>query len=138
VAQIEDAADYVAFVWRLINEVSKGIWLSYTEIAMGRRRPPDFIEEIKAKQRNTVWPEMLANSRAVDSLAFLGDRNATPVQRIGIGLFGAFFVLAGIAFIGIGRDLHSILPFLVSFVAFLLGGLVLFNAVRGMWSRKRG
>jgi hypothetical protein len=70
---------------------------------MGRRRRLDFIEEIKAKQRNTVWPEMLANSRAVDSLAFLGDRNATPVQRIGIGLFGAFFVLAGIAFIGIGR-----------------------------------
>ena len=65
---------------------------------MGRRRPPDFIEEIKAKQRNTVWPEMQANSRAADSLIFLGDRNASPIQRIGTGLFGAFFVLAGIAF----------------------------------------
>jgi hypothetical protein len=81
---------------------------------MVRRRPPDFIEEIKAKQRNTVWPEMQENSQGVDSLIFLGDRNATPVQRIGIELFGTFFVLAGIAFIGIGRDLHSIAPFLLS------------------------
>jgi hypothetical protein len=24
----------------------------------------DFIEEIRVKQRNTVWPEMQANSRA--------------------------------------------------------------------------
>jgi hypothetical protein len=102
---------------------------------MRRKKQQDFIEEIKARQRNTVWPEMQANSRAVDSLIFKGDPNATPVQRIGIGLFGAFFVLAGIAFIGIGRDLHSVAPFLISFAAFLLGGLVLFNSLRGLRSK---
>jgi hypothetical protein len=103
---------------------------------MSGKKRQDFIEEIRAKQRNTLWPEMQANSRAVDSLIFLGDRNATPVQRIGIGLFGAFFVLAGIAFIGIGRDLHSFAPLLISFAAFLLGGLVLFNSARGLGSKK--
>ena len=56
---------------------------------MGRRRPPHFIEEIKAKQRNTVWPEMQANSRAADSLIFLGDRNASPIQRIGFFIANA-------------------------------------------------
>jgi hypothetical protein len=100
----------------------------------GKKRQ-DFIEEIRAKQRNTVWPEMQANSRAVDSLVFRGDPNATPVQRVGIGLFGAFFIMAGIAFIVIGHDRHSVVLFLVAVAWFLLGGLVLFNTVRGLRSK---
>lgn len=103
---------------------------------MSRKKRQDFIAEIRAKQRNTVWPEMQANSRAVDSLVFKGDPNATPVQRIGIGLFGAFFVLAGIAFVVIGHDLHSVAYFLISFAGFLLGGLLLFNSVRGLRSKR--
>jgi hypothetical protein len=94
-----------------------------------------FIEEIKAKQRNTVWPDTLVNSRAVDYLIFKGSKGATRLQRIGIALFGVFFMLAGVAFIGIGRESHSVLWIVISLAWFLLGMRVLINAFRGAWSK---
>jgi hypothetical protein len=98
---------------------------------MSTRRQRQFIEDIEAKQKNTVWPDMLVNSRAVDYLIFRGSRDATRVQRVGIALFGAFFLLAGIAFIGIAHDLHSIVPVFIAVLGFLLGGRLLSNAFRG-------
>jgi hypothetical protein len=94
-----------------------------------------FIQDIGAKQRNTLWPDVLVNSRAVDYLVFKGSRDATRVQRVGIALFGAFFLLAGVSFIGIAHDLRSIVPLFIAAIAFLLGGRLLFNAFRGVWSK---
>jgi len=48
----------------------------------------DALEEIRARQRNTVWPDTLRNGRLADAFIWKGSPHATLVQRTGIGLFG--------------------------------------------------
>jgi len=41
-----------------------------------------FIETVKARQRNVVWPDPLRNSRAVDVFLWRGSTKPPLVQRI--------------------------------------------------------
>lgn len=52
--------------------------------------------EMRAKQRNILWPDTLINSRAVDAFLWRGATNPTLVQRIGAWLFGLSFMAAGL------------------------------------------
>ena len=64
----------------------------------GRRRGSDlegFIDQIKDKQRNTVWPGPLVNSRNADQFLWKGSSNPTVVQRIAALLLGFSFMSAG-------------------------------------------
>ena len=87
-----------------------------------------FIEETRARQRNTIWPDPLVNSRGVDELIWNGSPNATIVQRIGVALFGLFDLGAGLVFLSFARKERSLLLVAISIGCLLLGTRVLLNA----------
>jgi hypothetical protein len=48
-------------------------------------------EDLEERQRATVWPDTLRSGRRVDEFLWKGDPKATPVQRAGLAVFGAFW-----------------------------------------------
>jgi hypothetical protein len=53
------------------------------------------IEDARARQRNTLWPDAMVNSSSVDALLWKGSPNATKVQRVGIAIWGMCFGFLG-------------------------------------------
>jgi hypothetical protein len=66
------------------------------------RKPDDFIEDAKARQRNIVFPDTVRNGRCVDAFLWKGSPNPPLVQRVAAWLLGVFFLFAGLAFWNIG------------------------------------
>src|SRR4051812_7585795 len=91
---------------------------------------PPITEEIKAKQRNIVWPYPLRNSRGVDELLWRGSSKATLVQRMGIVLFGLAYLLIAIAMISVGKEDSSIAFYAAGIGMLLLAAKVLINGIR--------
>ena len=92
--------------------------------------PERFIEEFKAKQRNTVWPGPLVNGRGVDEFLWNGSPDAPLVQRIGAWIFGLTFISIGIGFVDVGYREQSWGDIVFSAIWFLLGGKVLLNGFK--------
>jgi hypothetical protein len=88
------------------------------------------IEEVKAKQRNTVFPDTVRNSRNVDAFLWKGSPDAPLVQRVGAWIFGLFFLLCGVTCLGLALKSHSWADVLYSVVGFLIGGKVFLNGFR--------
>ena len=91
---------------------------------------PSLIEEVKAKQRNIVWPDPIRNSRTVDAFLWRGSPNATTVQRIGAGIFGLFFLSIGIATVVLAYERQSLIHLLVGLFSCVVGIRVTSNAFR--------
>jgi hypothetical protein len=89
-----------------------------------------FIEDLKARQSNTLWPDTLKNSKGVDEFLWKGSPDAPLVQRIGAWIFGLTFILLSLAFVDIAYEKHS--PFVLAFsaISFLIGGKVFLNGFR--------
>jgi hypothetical protein len=62
------------------------------------------MEEIEAKQRNTVWPDTLRNSRSVDEFLWKGSSDAPLVQRAGAWIFGLTFILLSLALLDVAYE----------------------------------
>jgi hypothetical protein len=75
--------------------------------SINRNQNPD-IHEVRSKQENTVFPDTVRNSSAVDAYFLRGNPKAPIVQRVGAWIFGAFF-FAGWRCV---RQLHSERPLL--------------------------
>jgi hypothetical protein len=88
------------------------------------------IEDIKAKQKNLVFPDTLRNSRSVDEFLWKGSPNAPLVQRVAAWMFGLFFVLAGVAFLDVSYQKHYLIFGVLSIGWFLVGGKVFLNGFR--------
>lgn len=92
------------------------------------------VEEIKEKQRNTVWPDTLLNSRNVDEYLWKGSPNAPLVQRIGAWLFGFTFILLGVMLVEVDRETtperKSIALVILAVLFFGLGIKVFLNGFR--------
>ena len=71
------------------------------------------IEDVRASQRNTLWPDAMVNSSSVDALLWKGSPTATKVQRIGIAIWGLTFACFGTFFEMIASQKHQ--PFLIFF-----------------------
>jgi hypothetical protein len=101
-----------------------------------RNRHPDsnFVEDIRASQRNTLWPDLLVNSRNVDKFLWKGSPNPTLVQTIAACLFGLTFFIAGIATLRFARQ--EGLPVVIIGVGALLLGVRVF--LNGFPKRKPG
>lgn len=97
------------------------------------------IEEVRAKQRNTLWPDTLLNGRSVDEYLWRGSPNAPLVQRIGACIFGLLFMFGGAMFVEADReatpDRKSLVPVIVGVAFFLIGLRVFFNGFRRRKSR---
>jgi hypothetical protein len=88
------------------------------------------IEEVRAKQRNTVWPDTIRNSRSVDAFLWKGSPDAPLVQRIAAWVFGVFFVLCCIAWLDAAFERRSVIVGVLSIAWFLVGGKVFLNGFR--------
>ncbi len=89
--------------------------------------PRKFIEELRAKQRNIVWPETLRNGRSVDAFFWRGFSAPTLVQRIGAWLFGLTFLGCGAAFLDFGRRDGSVFLIVFSVLPLSIGARVFWN-----------
>jgi hypothetical protein len=52
----------------------------------------EMLEDIDRKQRASTWPNTLEAGRSVDEFLWKGDPKATPVQRVGLGIFAVCFL----------------------------------------------
>jgi hypothetical protein len=94
------------------------------------------IEEIEAKQKNTVWPDTLRNSRSVDAFLWKGDPGAPLVQRMGAWIFGLFFILAGLGWVDVAYEKESIVFGVLSIGWFLVGAKIFLNGFRKRTTQK--
>jgi hypothetical protein len=94
----------------------------------------EIIEDLKARQRNTLWPDTMINSSSVDGFLWKGSENPPLVQRMGAWIFGITFMLLGMGMIEIDREIEdyrkSILAVIVGVVFFLAGMKVFRNGFR--------
>ena len=88
------------------------------------------VEELKARQRNLIWPDALINSRSVDEFLWRGAPDAPLIQRVTAWLFGLAFIAVGIALIVAAYEKHFIIVGVLSIAWFLVGGRVCLNGVR--------
>jgi hypothetical protein len=89
-----------------------------------------FIEGMRARQRNIVWPDTLINGRFVDRFFLKGSPNPTLVQRIAAWVVGVSFFLAGVLYLSVAKGERSLLCLVVSYGIILLGGLIFRNGFR--------
>lgn len=89
-----------------------------------------FEEEVKVRQRNTIWPDTLRNGLSVDKLLWKGSATATPTQRVGTGIFGFAFLIAAVSFGGLAYRQRS--EFLAFFTLpwIYVGSRIFLNAFR--------
>jgi hypothetical protein len=66
---------------------------------LGSSNTEKLIEDVSAKQRNTVWPDAMINSKGVDEFLWRGSPDAPLVQRIGAWIFGITFMFLGAMFV---------------------------------------
>jgi hypothetical protein len=101
---------------------------------MTHRKPPtsrqDFIEDIRQKQQNTLWPDTLRNSRSVDSFLWNGDPNPSRVQRIAAWLLGLASVGFGVLLLDLARTGGGWLCRIMASAALLLGLKMFRNGFR--------
>jgi len=88
------------------------------------------VEQVKAKQRNIIWPDTMINGRGVDEFLWKGSPDAPLVQRIAAWVFGVFFVLASLAWLAAAFERHSVVVGVLSIAWFLVGGKVFLNGFR--------
>ena len=93
-------------------------------------RTEDFIDLVRSRQRNLVWPDTLVNSTEVDNLLLRGSARPSLVQRIGAWIFGAWYLGIGIAFVDVARDGGSLTVVFVATLWILLGICVFRNGFR--------
>jgi len=96
------------------------------------------IDEIEAKQRNTVWPDTLRNSRSVDAFLWKGDPDAPLVKRIGAWIFGLFFILVGLGWVATAYEKQSLVFGVLSIGWFLVGAKIFLNGFRKRKTKKTG
>jgi peptidoglycan/LPS O-acetylase OafA/YrhL len=93
-----------------------------------------FIEEMEARQRNTVWPDTLLNGRSVDEFLWKGSPDAPLVKRIGAWVFGFTFMLLAVVLIEGDRettpDRKSIVWVILAVACFFVGLKVFLNGFR--------
>ena len=88
------------------------------------------IEDIEDKQRNTVWPDAMINSKGVDEFLWKGSPDAPLVQRIEAWIFGSLFILIGLGWAAAAYERHWLPIAVLSIAWFLIGGKVFLNGFR--------
>jgi hypothetical protein len=95
-----------------------------------RTKQDQAIEEVRDKQRNTVWPDTIRNSRSVDAFLWKGSPDAPLVQLAGAWIFGVFFILCGLAWLVAAYVRDSWVVAVLSILWFYVGGRVFRNGFR--------
>src|SRR5579875_3491740 len=85
-------------------------------------------EDVEARQRNILPHDQLRNATGVDAFLWRGDPNASRVQRAGMIVFGSFFFVVFVGFLGIAIENHSVLWGLMSLVWLVVAARLFRNA----------
>jgi hypothetical protein len=64
-----------------------------------RRKLDNFIEDVRARQRNIVFPDTVRNERYATVFFWNGSANPTRVQRVAAWMFGLLFIASGLGFL---------------------------------------
>jgi hypothetical protein len=88
------------------------------------------IEEIKATQQNTLWPDTMKNSSSVDEFLWKGSPDAPLVQRIGACIFGLTFILGGLGWFAAAYEKNDRVFGILSIPWFFIGGKIFLNGFR--------
>lgn len=97
-------------------------------------------EEAEMKQRAILWPDMLRSGRTVDEFLWKGSPRATPIQRIGLALFGILFLFcAALSTILIFRDMwaEKIIGGIIGSLSVTAGTRLMMNAFRHGAKRRK-
>jgi hypothetical protein len=86
--------------------------------------------DIERKQCNTTFPNAMINASDADALMWHGSPRITKVQRVGVGIFGAFFFLAGIIMAREIYDRGSWPEYVVAAAFTFAGCKLLWNSIR--------
>ena len=98
-------------------------------------KPPKFIDEYSARQRNTLFPDAVRNGRLADAFFWKGTPNPSRVQRIAAWMFGLMSIGFGLEFfsfavkerIEYGFSISVVLSAAFSLLVILLGTRVFRN-----------
>jgi hypothetical protein len=94
------------------------------------RPDQELVSDIQRRQRNTTWPDVMTNASSADALMWRGSRRITKVQRVGVGLFGLFFLLAGVSFASDSIRNGWWLELVISAAFSLVGLKLIWNSIR--------
>ena len=78
---------------------SKVVILWHRAMSQRRRKLDAFIDDVRTRQRNIVFPDTLRGGRSVDALLWKGSPNPSLVQRIAARVLGFLFVISGLMFL---------------------------------------
>jgi hypothetical protein len=92
-------------------------------------------EEAEAKQRAILWPDTLRSGRAVDEFLWRGDPRATPVQRLGLAIYGIMFLFCAILSIVL---VFTLTTWVERIVAVFVGSITGLGAARLLMNVFRG
>lgn len=96
----------------------------------------EVVAELRNRQRNTVWPDTMHNSKSVDEFLWKGSPDAPLVQRIGAWIFGLFFILCGLGWFAAAYERHSRIFGICSIPWFFIGARVFLNGFRRKMTAK--
>ena len=89
-----------------------------------------YIESVKDRQKNVLWPDVLRGGRSVDELLWKGARDAPMVQRIGVVILALAYVMVAAVFISMAVEQGSWLAGGSAAILFGVGGWFIRNALR--------
>lgn len=84
-----------------------------------------FINDMRMKQQNILWPDTLRNGRNIDRFLLKGSGHPSLVMRIGAWLIGICALLMGIAALSLTLQARMWFGTVVG-IASILGGLIIF------------
>jgi hypothetical protein len=102
------------------------------ETKQGESGLREYTGELETKQSNILWPDAHQNSRGVDELLWKGNKDAPPIQRAGIAVFGFIFLIIGVALFVLGLEKRSVLESVIAALFILLAARLFRNVFRGL------
>lgn len=97
---------------------------------LGSKKELDsYIESLKVRQRNIVFPDVLRGGRSVDELLWKGARDAPLVQRIGVVILALAYVMVGAVFIAMAIEQGNWFTGAFAAVLFGVAGWFIRNAL---------
>jgi hypothetical protein len=96
----------------------------------GKNELDDYIESVKARQKNSLWPDVLRGGRSVDEFLWKGAPDAPLVQRVGTGILALAYLLVGLALVSMALEQGKWFTGAFAALIFIVAGWFIRNAVR--------
>jgi hypothetical protein len=97
---------------------------------MAKKKHPDperrgaFIDDLRRKQQNILWPDTLRYGRSIDKFLLKGSAHPPIVQKIGAWLIGIWMLLLGGVLLGLTIQARGWVGILVGIVA-IVGAVII-------------